>query len=103
MSESGQSSGLLIGPEFSQYRIIEEIASGRLGVIFCALDSYVEREVDTKVLRLGANRDVDCHSGESGRDRSPPNGDPVYVVKQSRKGVVHTQITTRHNNGPRDE
>ncbi len=77
MSESAQSSDSLIGLEFSHYRIVEEIGSGRMGVIFRAHDRHLDREVAIKAPRPRANVDVDRPSGESERERSQANGSPA--------------------------
>ena len=47
----------LIGLEFSHYRIIEEIGSGGMGVVFRAHDQHLEREVAIKVLHPGTISD----------------------------------------------
>jgi eukaryotic-like serine/threonine-protein kinase len=47
----------LIGLEFSHYRIIQEIGSGGMGVVFRAHDQHLDREVAIKVLHPGTITD----------------------------------------------
>lgn len=47
----------LIGVELSHYRIIEEIGSGGMGVVFRAHDEHLDREVAIKVLHPGTIAD----------------------------------------------
>ena len=46
-----------IGLEPSHYRIIEEIGSGRMGVVYRARDAHLDREVAIKVLSPGTVTD----------------------------------------------
>jgi serine/threonine protein kinase/tetratricopeptide (TPR) repeat protein len=57
MSDRALSLSFLIGLEFSHYRIIEEIGSGGMGVIFRAHDQHLDREVAIKVLHPGTITD----------------------------------------------
>jgi serine/threonine protein kinase/formylglycine-generating enzyme required for sulfatase activity/dienelactone hydrolase len=57
MPEQAQSLTSLVGLEFSHYRIIEEIGSGGMGVVYRARDSHLEREVAIKVLTPGTITD----------------------------------------------
>ncbi|HYL83842.1 MAG TPA: protein kinase [Candidatus Angelobacter sp.] len=43
----------LVGVELSHYRVIEEIGSGGMGVVYRARDTHLEREVAIKVLSPG--------------------------------------------------
>jgi TolB-like protein/tRNA A-37 threonylcarbamoyl transferase component Bud32/Flp pilus assembly protein TadD len=47
----------LIGLEFSHYRILNEIGSGGMGVVFRAHDHHLDREVAIKVLHPGSITD----------------------------------------------
>jgi len=53
MADQALSLGSLVGLEFSHYRIIEEIGSGRMGVVFQAHDDHLDLEASVKVLRSG--------------------------------------------------
>jgi tetratricopeptide (TPR) repeat protein len=53
MPDQVLSADSLIGLEFSHYRIIEEIGSGGMGVVFRAHDNHLDREVAIKVLHPG--------------------------------------------------
>ena len=57
MADQAQSLYSLIGLEFSHYRIIEEIGSGGMGVVFRAHDHHLDREVAIKVLHPGTITD----------------------------------------------
>jgi serine/threonine-protein kinase len=57
MSDPVPSVDTLIGFEFSHYRIIEEIGSGGMGVVYRARDTHLDREVAIKVLRRGTITD----------------------------------------------
>ncbi len=57
MPDQVVSVGSLIGLEFSHYRIIEEIGSGGMGVVFRAHDEHLDREVAIKVLHPGTITD----------------------------------------------
>ena len=57
MPEQALSLDTLIGLEFSHYRIIEEIGSGGMGVVFRAHDEHLDREVAIKVLHPGTITD----------------------------------------------
>jgi len=57
MLGQAQSLDSLIGLEFSHYRIIEEIGSGGMGVVFRAHDEHLDREVAIKVLHPGTITD----------------------------------------------
>ncbi len=53
MADQAESLYSLIGLEFSHYRIIEEIGSGGMGVVFRAHDNHLDREVAIKILHPG--------------------------------------------------
>ena len=53
MSEQVSSVDSLIGLELSNYRIIEKIGSGGMGVVYRARDAHLDREVAIKVLSPG--------------------------------------------------
>ena len=57
MPDQALSLDSLIGLEFSHYRIIEEIGSGGMGVVFRAHDEHLDREVAIKVLHPGTITD----------------------------------------------
>ena len=57
MADQAQSLYSLIGLEFSHYRIIEEIGSGGMGVVYRGYDTHLEREVAIKVLNPGTIAD----------------------------------------------
>jgi serine/threonine-protein kinase len=57
MSDQVPSVDTLIGFEFSHYRIIEEIGSGGMGVVYRARDAHLDREVAIKVLSPGTITD----------------------------------------------
>jgi serine/threonine-protein kinase len=57
MSDQVLSVDSLIGLEFSHYRILEEIGSGGMGVVFRARDEHLDREVAVKVLHPGTITD----------------------------------------------
>jgi serine/threonine protein kinase len=46
-----------IGVELSHYRILEEIGSGGMGVVYRARDAHLDREVAVKVLSPGTITD----------------------------------------------
>ena len=57
MADQAPSLDSLIGLEFSHYRIIQEIGSGGMGVVFRAHDEHLDREVAIKVLHPGTITD----------------------------------------------
>jgi tetratricopeptide (TPR) repeat protein/TolB-like protein/tRNA A-37 threonylcarbamoyl transferase component Bud32 len=57
MPDQALSLGSLVGLELSHYRIIEEIGSGGMGVVFRARDHHLDREVAIKVLHPGTLSD----------------------------------------------
>ncbi len=57
MPDQDLSQDSLIGLEFSHYRILQEIGSGGMGVVFRAHDEHLDREVAIKVLHPGTITD----------------------------------------------
>jgi serine/threonine protein kinase/Flp pilus assembly protein TadD len=57
MAEPASSLVSLIGLELSHYRIVEEIGSGGMGVVYRAQDKHLDREVAIKVLHPGTIAD----------------------------------------------
>jgi serine/threonine protein kinase/predicted Zn-dependent protease len=61
MADQAQSLDSLIGTKLSHYRIIKEIGSGGMGVVYRAHDENLDREVAIKVLRCRTSRDEATH------------------------------------------
>lgn len=57
MPDQVLSVGALTGLEFSHYRTDKEIGSGGMGVVFCAYDEHLDRELAIEVLPSGSLTD----------------------------------------------
>ena len=73
----------LVGQKLGHYRIVEEIGAGGMGVVYCAHDEHLDREVAIKVLPSGTLCD------ESARKRFRKEARSLSKLNHPNVATVH--------------
>jgi eukaryotic-like serine/threonine-protein kinase len=73
----------MIGQRLGHYRILEQIGAGGMGVVYCARDEQLDRDVALKILPAGALAD------DAARKRFRNEALALAKLSHPNVGVVH--------------